>query len=201
MNLTHSESIKEIATALAKAQSLIEGASKDSANPFFKSSYADLSSVWAAVRKPLTANGIAVIQSPHADGLRVSVDTLLTHISGEWMRGTVSVSAKEDSPQAVGSCITYLRRYALQSFAGVAPEDDDGEAAEGRKGGKAAPKTAPKTPDGFAGWLMDMESTVDNGFDALQSAWKASKNEYRKHLADTDQAKWESMKAAAARAI
>src|SRR3954468_11100330 len=103
-----SEQINEIAAALAKAQGAMGGAVKDSANPFFKSKYADLSSVWEACRGPLTANGIAVVQSPSAEGLRVSVDTLLTHTSGQWMRGTVSVNAKEDSPQAVGSAITYL---------------------------------------------------------------------------------------------
>ncbi len=139
-----SDAINEIATALAKAQGQMTGALKDAANPFFKSKYADLASVWDACRKPLTDNGLAIVQSPSADGMRVSVDTLLTHTSGQWMRGTVSVTAKEDSPQAIGSCITYLRRYALQSFAGVAPEDDDAEAAEGRS--KAATGYAVKAP-------------------------------------------------------
>lgn len=151
--MTTSDQIHEIAAALAKAQGQMEGAVKDAANPFFKSKYADLASVWDACRKPLTDNGLAVVQSPSADGLRVSVDTLLTHTSGQWMRGTVSVTAKEDSPQAVGSCITYLRRYALQSFAGVAPEDDDAEAAEGRSRTQSrayvveAPREA-RSPDG-----------------------------------------------------
>lgn len=127
-----SESLNELSAALAKAQGQMSGAVKDSANPFFKSKYADLASVWDACRDALSKNGLALVQSPEVDGLRVSVDTLLTHTSGQWIKGTVSVSAKEDSPQAVGSCITYLRRYALQSFVGVAPEDDDAEAAHGR---------------------------------------------------------------------
>lgn len=127
--LATSAELGELAPALAKAQSAIKGAVKDSANPFFKSTYADLDSVWGACREPLTTNGLAVVQSPRAEGPVVYVDTMLLHSSGQWIRGSLSVRAKDESPQAVGSCITYLRRYALQSFVGVAPEDDDGEAA------------------------------------------------------------------------
>ncbi len=130
--MTTSEQINELAAALAKAQGVMNGAAKDSANPFFKSKYADLASVWEACRKPLTENGLSIIQSPSADGVKVSIETRLLHTSGQWIAGTVTTSAKEDTPQAIGSAITYLRRYALQSFAGVAPEDDDGEAAQGR---------------------------------------------------------------------
>lgn len=148
-----SAELSELATALAKAQSAIKGAVKDSANPFYKSNYADLDSVWDACREPLTSNGLAIVQSPRADGAVVYVDTLLVHASGQWIRGSLSVRAKDESPQAVGSCITYLRRYALQSFAGVAPEDDDGEAATSREGEseiaqqlRASLKAAPAKP-------------------------------------------------------
>lgn len=128
-----SPEVNELATAMAKAQSAIKGAVKDSANPFFKSTYADLDSVWDACREPLTSNGLAIVQSPRSDGAVVYVDTMLLHSSGQWIRGSLSVRAKDESPQAVGSCITYLRRYALQSFAGVAPEDDDAEGATERQ--------------------------------------------------------------------
>lgn len=192
--MTTSDTINEIAAALAKAQSEMTGAAKDSANPFFKSKYADLASVWDACRGPLTKNGIAVVQSPSADGLRVSVDTLLTHTSGQWMRGTVSVNAKEDSPQAVGSAITYLRRYALQSFAGVAPEDDDAEAAQGRGKNVAQVQAPAPAPKGYEDWLIDMEATVQEGTAKLEAAWKSSKTEYRTYLTATNRAKWEAMK-------
>ena len=195
--MTHSELINEIATALAKAQGQIEGAKKDAANPFFKSKYADLASVWDACRSALASNGLAVVQSPSADGMRVSVDTLLTHQSGQWMGGTVSVTAKEDTPQAIGSAITYLRRYALQSFVGVAPEDDDGNAASAKGSNvKAMPVPAPK---GYADWLADLEAVADEGIDALQTAWKKSKAEYRSHLTDTNNAGWEAIKGRAGR--
>lgn len=193
-----SEQINEIATALAKAQGQMEGAVKDAANQFFKSKYADLASVWDACRKPLSANGLAIVQSPSVDGMRVSVDTLLTHTSGQWMRGTISVTAKEDSPQAVGSCITYLRRYALQSFAGVAPEDDDAEAAEGRAKANSAKPVAAVAPKGYDDWLLDLSAVAQNGTKALEAMWKASKVEYRQHLTVTNANGWEAMKKRAA---
>lgn len=137
--MTHSEAINEIACALAKAQKAIKGAKKDSANPFFKSRYADLASVSDACREPLADNGIAVVQPPATlENGEVAVTTMLVHSSGQWMRETLSVKPKDDGPQAMGSVITYLRRYSLAAFAGVAPEDDDAEAAEGRKDGKPA---------------------------------------------------------------
>ena len=199
-----SEHINEIATALARAQGEMGGALKDSANPFFKSKYADLASVWDACCGPLSKNGLAIVQSPSADGTRVTVDTLLTHVSGQWMRGAVSVNAKEDSPQAVGSAITYLRRYALQSFAGVAPEDDDAEAAHGRgtTNGQAkqpTPQTVAPPPKGYVDWLDDLRGAADEGTDRLQKAWKDSKADYRSYLTTTTPKVWESIKAHAAK--
>jgi len=128
--MTTSEQTGELAAALAKAQGEMGAATKDAANPFFKSRYADLSSIIEASRGALTKNGIAVIQVPSSDGARVTVTTRLLHSSGQWLEGEVSATAKDASPQSVGSSITYLRRYALQSFVGVATADDDGEAAQ-----------------------------------------------------------------------
>jgi hypothetical protein len=195
--MLHSEQINEIAAAIAKAQGQIKGASKDANNPFFKSKYADLASVWDACRGALSANGLAVIQSPSADGMRVLVDTLLTHSSGQWIAGTVSVTAKEDTPQAIGSAITYLRRYALQSFVGVAPEDDDGNLASAKG---STVKVTPVAPKGYGEWLTDLEAVADQGTADLQKAWKKSKAEYRTHLTETNNAGWESIKAKAANA-
>lgn len=131
--MTHSEQINEIAEALARAQGLIKGAKKDSSNPFFKSSYADLASVRDACHEHLSNAGIAVVQTPSvADDGRVAVTTMLIHKSGQWMRDTLIAQPKDDGPQAMGSVITYLRRYSLAAFVGVAPEDDDAEAGEGR---------------------------------------------------------------------
>ena len=148
--MNQSESIAALSAALAKAQAIMEGAKKDSANPFFKSTYADLASVWDACRKPLTDNGLSVIQT--ADFLpdhpeMVCIETALCHSSGEWIRGRLAAKPVKSDPQSVGSCITYLRRYSLQSIVGIAPEDDDGNAASGQgEAKKEAKKAAPVPP-------------------------------------------------------
>lgn len=198
--MKHSEQINEIGAALAKAQKVMKGAKKDSANPFFKSKYADLAAVADACRDALSDNGIAVVQPPSAgDDGRVSVETMLVHSSGQWMSETLTVKPKDDGPQALGSVITYLRRYALAAFAGVAPEDDDAESAEGRKDSKPAAKVLPVKPGGFDDWLADLEAVADEGTPALEGAWKKSKAEYRTYLTTTNNAGWEAMKTKAAK--
>lgn len=124
-----SSTIGQLAAALAKAQGAIKGAVKDSENPFFKSRYADLASVWEACRKPLSDNALAVMQLTKADDNGVTVTTILAHESGEWIEESLTLPLKEQTPQAVGSALTYGRRYGLSAMVGIAPEDDDGEAA------------------------------------------------------------------------
>ena len=175
--ISRSEQIDALAAALAQAQSVMGGAVKDSANPFFKSRYADLSSVVDACRGPLTANGIAVIQSPSAEGPRVSVETLLVHASGQWVSGTVTTTAKDDSPQSIGSAITYLRRYGLQSFVGIAPVDDDAEAAQGRP---APQDTAPK---GYQDALDDLRAAPAEDRPKILALWST---DYRRHFHATN---------------
>lgn len=124
-----SENINDLATALSKAQGEIKGAMKDSSNPFFKSKYADLASVWEAFRQPFAKHGLSLVQLPKTEENRVTVETVLLHMSGQWISEVLSASPKDMTPQSVGSTITYLRRYGAQSVAGVCPEDDDGNAA------------------------------------------------------------------------
>jgi hypothetical protein len=142
--MQRSDSIGAIGAALAKAQADIKPAIKDAKNPHFQQNYADLSSVWEACRAKLAANGIAVVQSPEANDAQVSITTLLVHASGEWISGTLTLKARDASPQSVGSAITYGRRYGLASMVGVAPDDDDGEGAQGRGKATAAPAAKPK---------------------------------------------------------
>ena len=130
--MNQSESIAALAAALSKAQASITGALKDSANPFFKSKYADLASCWDACRKPLTDNGLAVIQTIEAGEGRAVLVTTLCHASGEWIKSYCPILTKDDSPQGQGSGITYARRYALAAMVGLAQIDDDAEAAQGR---------------------------------------------------------------------
>lgn len=136
MDNMQSPEIGLLAEALAKAQGKMMGAVKDASNPFFKSRYADLASVWEAVRKPLSDNGLSVIQTTADSGFfpTVKIITTLAHSSGQWIRGEMLVNPGKNDAQSMGSAITYGRRYALQAIAGVAPEDDDGNlASEGAK--------------------------------------------------------------------
>lgn len=196
---TMSPSIAAIAAALAKAQGEMTGAAKDKTNPHFKSAYADLASVWDACRAALSKNGLSVVQPVSADGNRVTVTTLLAHSSGEWISGELTMTAAQNTPQGIGSCITYARRYALASMVGVAPEDDDGNAASNRPDGArpVAVAAPPPPPTGFIDWLADMEAAADNGVEALRGAWKNSKPEYRDYATRTGQI--DSIKAKAAK--
>jgi hypothetical protein len=134
--MNQSESIGKLSLALSKAQAQIRGAKKDSLNPFFKSSYSDLASVWDACRDPLTSNELAIIQTIHKDEFALTLKTVLSHSSGEWISSDIPVlisggGGKQDM-QALGSAITYARRYGLSAIAGICPDDDDGEAAMNR---------------------------------------------------------------------
>jgi ERF superfamily len=123
--------IDQLAAAVAKAQATIGTAARNSVNPHYRSRYADLASVWDACRAALTGNGLSVVQTPGYDPATgcVSVTTILLHCSGQYIASTARAPIAKADPQGVGSAITYLRRYSLSAFVGVAPEDDDGEAA------------------------------------------------------------------------
>jgi hypothetical protein len=140
-----STAINELAGALAKAQLKIRGSVKDSSNPFFKSKYSDLASVWDACHEALNENGICVMQSLEGGIGKVRVKTVLAHSSGQWICGAFEGPvARQNDIQAVGSCATYLRRYSLAAMVGVCPVDDDGEAAVGRSAEPAKKSSSKK---------------------------------------------------------
>lgn len=194
--MRHSDSINEIALALSKAQAAVRGAIKDSNNPFFKSQYADLQSVWDACRAALTANELAVVQSAGTDGPMVRVSTMLVHSSGQWFADDLALKPKDDGPQAMGACISYGRRYALAAFVGVYQTDDDAESAEGRK---AAPAPAVRKPDpeAYAAWKDDLAAVASEGLEALKETWQSSPLEFRTHVMQFDKAWWTALKTAA----
>ena len=142
---TFSPTLGALAAALASAQAVIEGAKEEEVNSYFKSKYADLASVWSACKKPLTANGLSVIQTVENGGETAYLVTMLLHISGEWIRSFMPIYMTKKDPQSFGSAITYCRRYALAAIVGVCPADDDGEAAQGRDAAKKEAPAAPKT--------------------------------------------------------
>lgn len=149
----------KIATALVKAQRGFAPALKSSTNPHFKSRYADLAACVEAVIDSLNSNGIALIQKQHPHDGGVSVETIFVHESGETLSaGVLSVPAAKQDPQGYGSALTYARRYSLMAACGIAPEDDDGNAAS------KAPKQAaqPQTTG----------SATRIAFDNLPAEWK-----------------------------
>lgn len=192
--MTHSEQINELAMALAKAQGQIEGAKKDSINPHFKNRYADLASVWDACREALTKNGLSVVQSAENNESGYGVTTMLLHTSGQWMRGTLYLKPMKDDAQGAGSALTYARRYALSSMVGIAPEDDDANAASAKP-----VQVISVAPSGYDNWLADLSAVAEEGTEALQAAWKASQVMMRDYLTRTDNKAWEAMKARAAK--
>lgn len=121
--------MKQISTALVKAQQAFGPALKTATNPHFKSRYADLSACVEAVIDGLNSNGIALIQACHESDTGVTVETLFVHESGEQISaGKLHVPAPKQDPQGYGSALTYARRYSLMAACGIAPEDDDGNA-------------------------------------------------------------------------
>ena len=132
--MNQSPDLQDLYLALATAQGAIENAAKESQNPAFakgagKGKYADLASVRDAYRIPFSANGLALIQLPSTEGKKVTVVTRLAHKSGQFVEESMSMNAATETPHAIGSTLTYIRRYAAMCFTGVAPEDDDGNAA------------------------------------------------------------------------
>lgn len=153
--MNKSESIINIAKALVAVQASIKPAIKDSTNPYFNSKYADLSAVWDSIRQPLVENGLSVIQLVNCgEGHTINLETILLHVSGEWISGSFNMpyivtEPKEDkygkaeqkpkaNPQAVGSAITYARRYALAAIVGVVADEDDDANAAASKGSEEA---------------------------------------------------------------
>jgi hypothetical protein len=130
--------MKNIAAAMVKAQKQFGPALKTHTNPAFRSKYADLSACIEAVIDALNNNGIFLMQSSHECERGVSVETVFVHESGETISaGKLSVPAAKQDPQGYGSALTYARRYSLMAACGIAPEDDDGNAAQ-RKAPDAA---------------------------------------------------------------
>lgn len=122
--------MKEISTALVKAQRQFAPALKTATNPHFRTKYADLAACIEAVVDALNANGIALMQQVHESDNGVAVETVFLHESGERITGGVlRIPCAKQDPQGYGSALTYARRYSLMAAAGIAPEDDDAEGA------------------------------------------------------------------------
>ena len=189
-NMEKSDSIKELATALAKAQGEFSGAVKDANNPFFKSKYADLESVVAAIKPSLAKHGLSYIQISHDTDKGAAMETVIMHSSGEWISaGIVSVPVSKQDAQGYGSAMTYARRYSLSAAFGIAPEDDDGNAAA-----KAPANHIHKPTDNHA-FIPDEEeviflSSVVDSVIAMKEDYAQAAEYLEKQLLDNDQKTW-----------
>jgi len=178
-----SESIKNIATALAKAQGEMTGAVKDQDNPFFKSSYADLAAVIRAISAPFANHGLSFSQSPGFEEGRIVVTTRIMHTSGEWIEGETVLPPTKNDAQGYGSAITYAKRYGLQAMAGVPSVDDDGNAAVEQK-----TETQPKKTRKTKAILQKFESA--ESIEELAAIWKSlNKDQHALYEDDKNQAK------------
>lgn len=124
-----SDSISQLAEALAKAQGQIDDVTKNGVNPHFRSKYADLAAVRSVIREPLAVNDISVIQAPRTLDGEVEVETVLLHKSGEYISETLRLPVGKWDAHGIGSGISYARRYGLMSILALAADDDDGNAA------------------------------------------------------------------------
>jgi hypothetical protein len=139
--------MKEIASALVKAQKEFGPALKSSTNPAFRSRYADLSACVEAVIDALNNNDIFMMQPTHECDNGVIVETIFIHSSGEQISsGKLHVPATKHDAQGYGSALTYARRYSLMTACGIAPEDDDGNSAAKPKSAPAKPVAQPAAP-------------------------------------------------------
>lgn len=140
--LEFSPTISNLIKALVKAQQEMGAAKKESKNPYFNSSYADLNSIRETALPVLNKNGIAVLQPTVVINGKNYVRTILVHESGEYVYGLTEIKVqKQNDPQAEGSGISYARRYGLQAIITMAATDDDGEAAVGRDLGRSETKS------------------------------------------------------------
>ena len=129
--MKQSEQINELAAALAKAQAVMPKAKMSGVNSRFADkatgktgAYATLDDIRDAVKETLTANGISYTQHPYSINGEVGVETMLIHSSGQWMRSRFGVPSSKHDPQAYGSLLTYVRKFALAAAAGVSTQED-----------------------------------------------------------------------------
>ena len=184
--------MKAIASALVKAQKEFGPALKTKLNGGFKSQYADLQSCVDAVLDALNNNGIFLMQVNHEATDGITVETIFVHESGETLSaGKLHVPAIKFDPQGYGSALTYARRYSLMAACGIAPEDDDGEAA--RKAAEASKKAA-EAAKTVSPVIAKLNDAARKGTEVLRKAWRELSEAERKSVPEE---KWKQIKEAA----
>jgi hypothetical protein len=176
-----SENISQLATALSKAQGEIDDATKKGLNPAFRSKYADLAAVRGVIREPLAVNDLCLIQLPRTVDGGVEVETMLLHKSGEFIAETLFMPVSQTTAHAIGSGLTYARRYGIMSMLALAADDDDGNAAVEKNPAKEAP--APKKPlltkEEMAALAKAAMAAAQSGTPAFGEFWKTLSKDQR----------------------
>ena len=185
-----SETIGALAASLAKAQGSLNAALKESKNPHLKNKYADLASIWNAAREPLAANELAVIQTTDDGEGGQYLVTTLAHSSGEWIRGHLRISTEGankgvNANQALGSSISYMRRYALAAIVGVIQDDDDGNASSGNGNTQQRQQAPPPRPR-IDPKKQALIAAIQKGEETLGRNEFELKNSRMKHLGNFD---------------
>ncbi len=155
--MNRSEHIGELFAALALAKLEYKPLKKSKYNPFFKSYYADLADVIEATGEALSKHGLAILQGPNSADGKTVLSTFLGHKGGQWMESVLALKPEKDTPQGLGSAMTYGQRYSYQAMVGIAAEDDDGQEAStpAPKKTQEAPPAPPKP------YLFDMYKDDD----------------------------------------
>jgi hypothetical protein len=191
--MNQSETIGALAASLAKAQGSLNAALKDSKNPHLKNKYADLASIWNAAREPLAANELAVIQTTDDSEGGQYLVTTLAHSSGEWIRGRLKIGTEGankgvNTNQALGSSISYMRRYALAAIVGVIQDDDDGNASSGHNNNQQRQQEPPPRPR-IDPKKQALIAAIQKGEETLDLNEFELKNSRMKHLGNFDLSK------------
>lgn len=188
-----SEHVNEIGKAMASVQGEMKPAIKDSNNPFFKSKYSNLTSVWESIREPLKKYEISIFQDVVSTDHGISVVTKMIHSSGQWIEfGPLEIPLGKRDAQSIGSATSYAKRYALSAACGVVTddEDDDGEKAMNRNGQESMPKNVNKTKAVETPKASSLENCIISGqIETIEKLIKQCDEGYvtklNKHLLDS----------------
>lgn len=169
---------KDVYAALFAVQTSVDVVKKSANNPFFKSKYADLPAVWDAVKDALKENGIVVYhQTESADGVDYLLTKVRHFVSGTEIESRAQLHLQKPTSQEYGSCVTYMRRYAISALLGLVTDDDDdgNDASQNKKIEKPVKKEAPqpniKPVDGNEFLLMQNAIKGAKDMDALKAEW------------------------------
>jgi hypothetical protein len=204
-----SSSIEQLVGALAQSQTEFGPIEKDktakitSTKGNYSYDYADLATVLAVVRPVLSKNGIAVFQPVRMQNGHVSVSTVLAHVSGQWIANDIAFKAGEGDPRSVAGIITYARRYGLITMTGVAPADEDDDAAQVSQqvARQAKQPVAGDAPEDFEGWVTDLRAVADEGNARFYETFNKSRLDLRMYLTRQRTETWEALKGRASTAV